>query len=94
MICVTINFSSLRCSILHLHVSPGFNLTLYPSEITETLEGRVTDQENQSSSCYRRCAWLADFPDEVWFHFESQGCHKNATETEDLAYIIETLLQI
>ena len=51
MICVTINFSSLRCSILDLHVSPGFNLTLYPSEITETLEGRVTDQENQSSSC-------------------------------------------
>lgn len=70
------------------------NLRLYPSQIPETLEVRVIDQEHQSPTCCQRQAWLAHFLNEIWFHFKSQGRHRNATETEDVACIVETLLQI
>lgn len=37
--------------------------------------------------------WLPHLPNEIWFHFKSQSCHKKKLQSEDQAFAIETFLQ-
>lgn len=82
-------FLSLRYPVHILPRLPG----LYPSQITKTLDVRVTDQGCQTSICYQRHAWLAHFSNEIGSTLKVKAVTKNTTETENLAHIVETHLQ-